>query len=289
MSLTLSKDSKYKLNSGHEIPVIGLGVYLTPQDVASKIVYKALEDGYRHIDSAIAYKNESEVVEGIAKFLKDHPEVKRSEIYYTTKINAPNQGYEQATKTINESLEKAAAIDYIDLFLIHAPNTNKELRLGTWKALQEFADKGKVKSIGVSNYGKHHIEEIYNWDGFKIAPSINQIELNPWLTRKDLVDYLKSKDILPEAYSPLTRGKRLDDPELQKLAEKYNKTTAQVLVRWSLDQGYITLPKTVNEERLLQNLELLDFKISEEDLKALTHDDEYYVTNPSWDPVTYQG
>ncbi|ODV95886.1 hypothetical protein PACTADRAFT_49326 [Pachysolen tannophilus NRRL Y-2460] len=285
----LTAASTYKLASGFQIPVIGFGVYLTPQDVAQNVIYKALEIGYRHFDTAQYYNNEQEVVDGISSYLKDHPNLKRSDIFYTTKVDTPNQGYEKTKISLEQSLLKAKALKYIDLVLVHAPLTNKEKRLGTYKALQEYVETGKIRSIGVSNYGISHIEELYNWEGFKIPISANQIELNPWLTRKELVEYCRSKNIAVEAFSPLTRGKRIDDPELTALAKKYNKTPAQILLRWSLDSGFITLPKTVTEKRMVENLDIFDFELEKEDFKSLTHDDQYWISAPHWDPVTYEG
>lgn len=222
---SVQKDSLYTLNNGKKIPVSGFGLYLTPPGEASQITYEALKAGYRHIDSAQGYNNEAEGAEGIAKFLKENPEVKRSDVFFTTKIKNGSHGYEESTKVIKESLAKVAPyIDYIDLFLIHSPISDKEKRLGTWKALQEAVDSGKVKSIGVSNYGTPNLDELYAWDGLKYKPVVNQVELHPWLPRKDLQEYGKKYDYLLEAYSPLTQAKKLDDPELVAIAKKHGFT-----------------------------------------------------------------
>lgn len=285
-----------KLSSGHTIPSIGLGVYQTPPEQTAAIVKTALGLGYRHVDSAQFYHNERGTSEGILQFLEESKgAVKRSDIFYTTKIADPNHGYEPAKQSIAKSLEKLQGdgrdpnrtLGYIDLVLIHSPLTNKEKRLGTWKALQEAVAEGTIKSIGVSNYNTHHIDEILQWDGLKVKPAVNQIELHPWLQRIDLVKYSRGNGIALEAYSPLARGQKLDDPQLQAYAKKYNKTPAQILIRWSLQSGFITLPKSVREDRLKSNFDVLDFELSKEDFENLGDKTAYVVT--AWDPTTYTG
>ncbi|KAK9455665.1 NADP-dependent oxidoreductase domain-containing protein [Dipodascopsis uninucleata] len=278
-----------KLSSGYSIPVVGLGVYLTPQNEARKIVYDALKVGYRHIDSAQYYENEQEVGEAIVNWINEDLANKREDVFYTTKVAAGTLGYDSVRASVKKSLELVKDLGYIDLMLIHAPFGTKQQRLESWKALQEFVEEGVIRSIGVSNYGNHHLKELLEWDGLKIKPVVNQVEINPWLCRKELVDYNTANGILIEAYSPLTRGMRLNDSELKALAKKYGKTTSQILLRWSLQKGYIVLPKTISPSRLEPNLEVFDFELSPEDEKSLTHEDQYYVTMPEWDPVTYKG
>ncbi|WLF79505.1 hypothetical protein PVL30_003260 [Lodderomyces elongisporus] len=167
-AIQLTKESKYKLNNGLYIPVAGFGTYLIDNKKTSDLVYQALKDGYRHIDTAIVYKNQGEAAQGVAKFLKDYPDVKREDIWFTTKIGNNNQGYEETKKAVELiSQEVKQYIDYVDLILIHSPKTSKEKRLGTYKALQEFVanpnnDTLNVHSIGVSNYGVDHLEELFN-------------------------------------------------------------------------------------------------------------------------------
>lgn len=274
------------LNNGVKIPSFGLGVYLVENDFASADVYNALNIGYRLIDSAQIYKNEKSTADGIDKWLKEDPiNNKREDVFYTTKIADANHGYEKATKSLNESLEKAAPLGYIDLVLIHSPQSDKERRLGTWKALQEFVEAGKIKSIGVSNYGIHHIKELLEWEGLKIKPVVNQVEINPWLMRKEIVAYCRENKIEVEAYSPLTRGHRFGEPILVKLAKKYNKDPAQILIRWSLQNGFIVLAKTIKLERLKSNFNVFDFQLSEDDVNELSHPDSY--DHYCWDPVKY--
>lgn len=273
-----------KLSSGASIPQLGLGVFLTEASAAATAVFTALEAGYRHIDSAAFYRNEAEVGEGIAKFLKAHPEVSRSDIFYTTKVWEADHGYEKTKAAIKENLAQVPQLEYIDLLLIHSPNApSPETRLGTWKAMQEAVEEGKVKSIGVSNYNIKHIQELLNWDGLKIKPAVDQVEIHPWLQRVELVKFLKDNGIAVEAYSPLTRGRKLDDPQLVKMAEKYGKTPAQVLIRWSLQKGFISIPKSVQKPRIEENFNVFDFELSKEDVEGLGDPTAYVVT--AWDPT----
>ncbi|KAF5101961.1 hypothetical protein D0Z00_000616 [Geotrichum galactomycetum] len=290
-------NSTFKLNSGYEIPRVGLGFYLTSASDASGAVVSALESGYRHIDSAKFYENERDAVEGILRFLETPGNtVKREDIFYTTKIWNDDHGYEQTTAAIAEALDKLSGdskpeqkdrnLAYIDLVLIHSPYSNREKRLGSWKALQEAVKAGKIKSIGVSNYGIPHLEELLNWEGLEVKPAINQIELHPWLQRTELVEYLRKHDIVPEAYTPLTRGQKLNDPQLLEFAKRYNKSPAQILIKWSLQAGFVTLPKSVNPDRIKANIDIDDFELTPEDFDKLG--DKTSVANSSgWDPTTY--
>lgn len=278
---------EYKtLNSGNKIPTIGLGCYQTPPNVAQGIVLNALRTGYRHIDSAQCYGNEHEVCEGIAQWIAEDPtKNKREDVFYTTKIYDDNHGYELTKKAVGVSLNKAKDIGYIDMVLMHSPQSNTEKRHGSWKALQEAAASGLVKNIGVSNYGIPHLEELLAFSDTTIKPAVNQVELHPWLTRTELVKYCKDHGIAVEAYSPLVRGKKFDDELLKSLAEKYNKNPAQILINWSLRHGYVPLPKTVHPGRLLPNLQAADFKLSEEDVSLLDAKNEDLHT--CWDPTVY--
>lgn len=276
----------HTLNSGNKIPSIGLGVYLTPVDIARKVVREGLNVGYKHVDSAQLYKNEHEACEAIADWIKSDPKNhKREDIFYTTKIFDDNHGYELTKKAVEVSLERAKDIGYIDMVLMHSPQSNYEKRHGSWMALQEAVASGKVKNIGISNYGVKHIKELLAYPDLEIKPAVNQIELHPWLCRKELVEYCKSEGIAIEAYSPLVKGRKFDDELLLKLADKYSKTPAQILINWSLCKGFIALPKTITESRLLPNLEAGDFELSEEDIKKLDDKDEYLTTG--WDPTVY--
>lgn len=275
-SIQITKQSKYRLNNGHQIPVIAFGCYLLPKEKTQELVYTALKDGYRHIDCAYAYKNEREAAQGIAQFLKENKSVSRQDIWFTTKITNSHHGYEETKKAVQETSDHVKEfIEYVDLFLIHSPKTNKEKRLGTWKALQEFvADPTNpvlnVKSIGVSNYGISHIEELLNWDGLLVKPVVDQLELHPWLPQLKLREYLVEHDILVEAYSPLTHGKKLDDKDLLAMEAKFKIPKHEILLNWSFLQGFIVLVKSENPKRSKQNLDILpDGKVDE--LDQTTH------------------
>lgn len=288
------------LSSGYSIPQIGLGVYLTGSDVASTVVKQGLEVGYRHIDSAAIYGNEAEAAEGILAFLEENPEVKRADVFFTTKIWEADFGYKKTKAAIERSLERVQGLGYVDLLLMHTPRVNppasatsveaaafrRETRLGTWRAFQEAVAAGTVKSIGVSNFGEHHIRELLEWDGLKVKPAVNQIELHPWFQHAALVDYCRAQDIFPEAYSPLTHGQRLTAPldaTLAALAAKHRKSPAQILIRWSTQKQFVTLPKSVHINRLRENFEVWDFELSEEEVDSLG--DKYLYGKTVWDPT----
>ncbi len=288
--MSFTKTSTKTQSSGFSIPAVGFGVYETNPEETTTIVYEALKAGYRHIDTAQYYENEKESVAGILKWISEDPtNNKRSDIFYTTKLIVTSLEYEKAKVKIAESIELAKGIEYIDLFLIHAPWGDKAQRLGAYKALQESVEAGKVKSIGVSNYGIHHLEELLKWDGLKIKPTINQMELTPWIQRNDLVKYSKEKNILLEAYSPLTRGKKFNDPKLVEISKKYNKSPAQILIRWSLEKGFITLPKTATVSRLAENLDVFDFQLTKFEIDTLGDPEAHEVTvwDPSANPLEY--
>ncbi|KAK7205580.1 NADP-dependent oxidoreductase domain-containing protein [Myxozyma melibiosi] len=278
MSASLSLSSTIKLSSGHAIPVIGFGVY----HGNGEAVAHALRAGYRLIDTADFYNNEGDCGKAVRDFMAETG-TPRSAIFYTTKLWNNNHGYTLTAKAIDEAIARAG-IDYIDLYLIHSPLTSSELRLGSWKAMQDAVDAGKIKSIGVSNYGVHHLEELFTWDGFRIPPAVNQVELHPWLARKDLVDYCRSKGILMEAYCPVTRGVRFGEPAVVELAAKHGVTPAQVLIRWSMQMGFVPLPKSNHEERIKVNLDVFGFDLDEDDMHKL--DTGKYEPVAAWDPVT---
>lgn len=231
--------STYRLPSGYEIPVLGYGVYQTPADIASEVVQHALKVGYRHVDSAVAYRNEAASAEGMKK-----SGIPREQLFFTTKIPPKDMTYENSKKHIENTLQ-VTGFDYVDLYLLHSPYGGKENRIGAWKALVESVEAGKIRSIGVSNYGVHHLDELEQYikstdekegKGKGGVLSVNQVELHPWLARKDIVDWCEKRGVILEAYCPLVRATKADDPVLVPLAKKYGKTTAQVLLRWSLQK-----------------------------------------------------
>ena len=245
MSPNLTINSKYHLPSGYDIPVLGYGVYLTPVGKAKTVVEYAFQTGYRHVDSAAVYKNEAEAAQGMLA-----SGVPRDQMFFTSKIPPGQISYEGAKRNVEQSLKHinpsgAKGLGYIDLMLLHAPFGGTEARLGAWKALVEAVEEGKIRSIGVSNYGVKHLDELEQWikkteaskgKGKGGVLSINQIELHPWLTHPDIVDWCEKRGVLLEAYSPLARAKRLNEPVLHEIGKQYSKSPAQVLIRWSLQK-----------------------------------------------------
>jgi diketogulonate reductase-like aldo/keto reductase len=258
----------YKLSNGVEIPCIGFGTWQTPNgDVAVSSVLSALQAGYRHIDTAQGYGNEESVGAAIKKSGID-----RKEIFITSKLNNSEHGYQKTLDAFEETMKKLD-MDYIDLFLIHWPNPIafrnhwQEANAGTWKAFEELYNAGRIRSIGISNFHPHHIEELMKTA--TIAPMVNQIRLCPGDTQDEVVDYCRSRNILLEAYSPLGVGKIFDVPEMQMLAEKYEKSIAQICIRWSLQRGYLPLPKSVTPARIKENAEVFDFELSADDVQLI--------------------
>lgn len=274
-----------KLVTGGNIPVIGFGVYLIPISETARAVKQALEIGYRLIDSAACYSNEQQCGDGIVQFLAENPQFKRSDIFYTSKIWETDYGYETAKAAIDDSLEEVEELGYIDLYLIHSTHGGKQTRLDTYKALQEAVADGKIKHIGVSNWGVKHLKELLEWPGLKVLPAVNQIEYSPWLQHTDIMDFCKEHNIVVEAFSPLTVGQMLTEPTVTALAKKHNKTPAQILLRWSIQTGAIPLPKTVRQARMKENIDIFDFELSKQETEDLGDKNAYYLTVPVWDPT----
>ncbi|KAF9416476.1 hypothetical protein BGZ94_010204 [Podila epigama] len=269
------------LSNARQIPLLGLGVYaIEPGKPTEDAILWALQAGYRHIDTATYYNNEASVGNAIRK-----SGIPRDQIFLTTKLYDDDQGFDKALEACELSLEKLG-LDYIDLYLIHSPLPGAELRNESWNALQKLVAQGKVKSIGkflcVSNYGVHHLKELLGSNP-TIRPVVNQIELTPWNTQKDIVSFCESQHIAVEAYSPLATGLKLQDPTLLKIAAKYSKSPAQVLIRWSLQKGFIVIPKSANKERIEQNADVFDFDLADGDMDTLDALDEHFCTG--WDPT----
>ncbi|MFI5406070.1 MAG: aldo/keto reductase [Nitrososphaerales archaeon] len=258
MSVTLN--STAKLNNGIQIPRLGLGVYqIPPGNSTVKAVKYALEIGYKHFDTAMIYGNES----GVGKALRES-NVKREDIFITTKVWNSNQGHDSTLKAFEFSL-KRLGLSYVDLYLIHWPVQEKIIE--TWKAMIKLLNSGKVKAIGVSNYSIEELKETIN--SSDIVPAINQVEYHPFLYQKDLLRFCKNNGIQLEAYSPLTRGQRLNDPNIVRIAKAYDKTPAQILVRWSLQHDLVVIPKSSHGERILENSQVFDFHINQKDMEIL--------------------
>lgn len=267
-----------------DFPVIHFGVYKIPREETAQAVERALEVGYRGIDTARAYGNEKEAVDGIVSFLKKHPEIKREEIWYTTKVAQGEFGYDAAKAAIKDSAAIASPLGYLDLILMHSSHGGPERRADTWRAFEEIKFETKlVREIGVSNWGVPHLEALRSAE--KTQPYLNQIELNPWLQHRDIVEYCKSVGIIVEAWSPLTRGLRLDDPELKALSEKYHKSPAQILIKWSLQCGFYPVPKSADPKRIADNFDVFNWELSKEDFNELGNPNDYYLSTPQWDPT----
>lgn len=258
----------YTLNNGIKIPIVGFGTWQTPDgQVAYDSVLAALKAGYRHIDTAAAYGNE----ESVGKAIADSG-VAREDLFVTTKLWNADHGYDAAKKALDTSLAKLG-LDYVDLYLIHWPNPAamrdnwEQLNADTWRAMEEAYTARKARAIGVSNFRPKHLDALLKTA--KVVPAVNQIFLNPSDMEDEVVAYNRKHDILSEAYSPLGTGKIFSIPELKTLADKYDKSVAQVVLRWSLQHGFLPLPKSVHADRIEQNTELFDFELSDDDMKVI--------------------
>ncbi|KAL7279162.1 hypothetical protein ACG7TL_007002 [Trametes sanguinea] len=276
--MTLTAQSKLKLRDGNEIPIMGFGTYEMEGKEAYNAVRWALEAGYRHIDSAEWYYNEAECGRAIKDFCAATG-TPREEIFFTTKLKN-NSGFAAAKASVRRSL-KECGLDYIDLYLLHSPLGGPQMRHESWKAAMEAKAEGLVRSIGVSNYGVRHLQEMV--DASVELPVINQIDLHPFMTRPDVVAFCKKYDIALEAWAPLVRGLRFRHPAIVALAKKYSKDPAHILLRYSLQKGYIPLPKSSTKSRIQSNLQVYDFELTDEEIEKLDSLDEYLVTD--WDPT----
>lgn len=248
------------LANGVEMPYLGLGVYLAKEgnEVINACRY-ALDAGYRHIDTASLYENEKGV--GLAVKQSGIP---RNEIFITTKVWNSDQGYESTLRAFDHSLKKLDS-GYIDLYLVHWPVKGKYKE--TWRALEKIYKDGKVKAIGVSNFLKHQLEDLLT--SVDIAPMVNQVEFHPYAVQQDLIDFCHARNIRFEAWSPLMQGKIFEIDTLKKIASKYNRSVAQIVLRWDLQKGVITIPKSVRQEIIISNSQLFDFELSAEDMKTI--------------------
>ena len=251
----------FKLNDGNIIPELGFGVFMIPSDGSTyEAVLKALKAGYRHIDTAAAYFNEEEA----GRAVRDSG-IPREEIFVTSKLWLQDYGYENAKKGIETSLKKLG-LDYMDLYLLHQPYFDT---VGAWKALVEAQKEGKIKSIGVSNMTPKIFKEFIS--KVDIMPSINQVECNPYFQQKESRDVLKSYGVRLEAWYPFGHGNKelMNDKVLVSIAEKYNKSVPQVILRWHIQEGIVALPKSLNEEHIKANLNVFDFNLSDDDMAQI--------------------
>lgn len=248
------------LNNGVEMPLLGLGVYAPRQNnEVQQAVEDALEVGCRLIDTAAVYGNEREV----AAALKASG-LPKDEVFITTKVWNDDQGYDRTLRAFDRSLERLQ-LDVVDLYLIHWPV--REHRTETWRALERLYADGRTRAIGVSNYYVPHLNELF--ETATVTPAVNQFEFSPYCYVPEVLDYCRAKGIQAEGYAPLVRGQKQDDPRLMAIAERYGKSTYQVLVRWSLQHGVVTIPKSVNKERIRDNFDVFDFELSAADFAQL--------------------
>lgn len=266
---------KIKLNNGVEIPQLGLGVYQTAVGEETENAVKwALKAGYRHIDAAKIYNNEKSVGKAILE-----SGVERKEIFITTKLWNEDIRQGRTKEAFYESLE-ALQLDYVDLYLIHWPVEGLE---DAWVEMEKLYDAGKIKAIGVSNFHKHHLEQLENVAS--ITPAVNQIESHPMLNNQELIDYCKGKGIQVEVWSPLggTGGNLLKNETLNRIASKYGKIPAQIVIRWDIQRDVIVIPKSVHENRIISNMEVFDFELSLEDMKLINEMNENHRVGPDPD------
>lgn len=265
------------LKNGIKMPILGFGVYkIQDGDEGAQIIRNAVETGYRHIDTAAYYGNEKSVAEGIKR-----SGLPRGEIFITSKVWNDDHGYDKTMRAFESTL-KNLNTDYLDLYLIHWPSgRNGE----TWHALEQIYRDKRAKAIGVSNFNPEHIEQIL--EDAEFVPMVNQIEFHPLLQQSKVREYCKARDITVEAWSPLMRGRLSENPLLLELAKKHGKTVSQIILRWEIQQSVVTIPKTVRIERMRENADIFNFKLSADEMKRIAGLNENVRTGP--DPVDMAG
>lgn len=268
MQKLTSLTSDLKLSNGVTIPGLGYGTYQTPPEDAYRAVTDALAVGYRHIDTAALYGNES----GVGQAVKDSG-LKREEVFITSKLWNTERGYDKAMAAFEKTLAELGT-DYLDLYLIHWPANEKQfgqeaaaLNLDTWRAFEDLYKAGKIKAIGVSNFMPNHLEALLAQA--EIKPMVNQIEVHPGWPQTEAIRYCQRNDILVEAWAPLGEAAALSNPVLAKIAAKYDHTPAQVCLRWEIQQGILPLPKSVHKERMAENTKLFDFELTEDEMDII--------------------
>jgi methylglyoxal/glyoxal reductase len=273
--VTLSLGSRIQLNNGRQLPVLGLGVWQAgtgPRVV--RAVKTALETGYRLIDTAKLYGNEAEVGEAV----RSGP-VPREQVFVTTKLWNDDHGRAKAKRAFEASLHRLG-LDYLDLYLVHWPGAGE--RIETWKALVEIAREGRCRSIGVSNFTIEHLEELAR--ASDVVPAVNQVELHPFLYQRDLIDYCQHRGIQVQAYSPLARANYLDEPTVKAVGQSHRRSSAQVMLRWSLQHGLSAIPKSTDPGRIRENASIFDFELSEGEMARL--DALSSGARVAWDPTS---
>ena len=262
------------LNNGISMPLLGLGVYDMYQSEAEDAVLTALETGYRLIDTASMYNNEREIGNAVLK-----SGLSRKDLFITTKVNNADQGYDSTLKAFDASCKKLQ-MDYVDLYLVHWPIKGK--RKDTWKALETLYTNKQVRAIGVANYLLPFLKELETYAN--IVPAVNQVEFSPYLFLEDLLLYCRQHTIQLQSYTPLVRGKKMNDPKLLQLAARYNKTPAQIILRWNIELNVSAIPKSATPSRIKENFGIFDFEMSKEDMAFMkTFNEDLRVVD---DPMT---
>lgn len=252
------------LHDGRSMPVLGLGVYEIEENVADT-VFKAIELGYRSIDTAAMYGNEAGVGEAVRRAVSLGI-AKREELFITTKVWKCDLGYDQTLAAFDRSMEQLG-LDDVDLYLIHWPGSDRQ-NVETWQALERIRAEGRAKSIGVSNFEPEHLTLIM--DQCERKPVVNQVEFNPGRTRRQLHAFCKEHDIQLVAWGPLGKGKFVGHPQLEQIGQKYGKTAAQVILRWDIQSGVVTIPKSSREARMRENADIFDFMLTEEEMALIS-------------------
>jgi len=250
-----------RLNDGHVLPQLGLGVWQIPDDVVADVVLVALSLGYRLIDTATIYRNERGVGEGIRR-----SGLPRESLYITTKVWNDSHGYDATLRAFDRSLRELG-VDYIDLYLMHWPVPSRNLYVDSWRAMAQLVEDGRIRSIGVSNFNPPHLQRLLDETG--IRPTVNQIELHPGFQQRMVVAFNTRHDIITESWSPLGQGKTLEHPVIEAIARKHGRAPAQVVLRWHLEKGCIVIPKTVRAARLKENLAIFGFSLDAADHVAI--------------------
>ncbi|MEK3863325.1 aldo/keto reductase [Paenibacillus sp. FSL H7-0716] len=252
------------LHNGVNMPWLGLGVFKVEEGAELiQAIKSAIKHGYRSIDTAAIYENETGVGQAIQEALQEN-NLSREELFVTSKVWTADMGYEETIAAYETSLAKLG-LEYLDLYLIHWPVKGKYKE--SWRALETLYKEGRVKAIGVSNFQIHHLEDVLK--DTEIKPMVNQVELHPYLNQQELLDFCKEQGIQLEAWSPLMQGQLFDQPVLKKIAAKHGKSVAQVIVRWDLQRGIITIPKSTKEHRIIENVDVFDFNLSDEDMTLI--------------------
>ncbi|MFJ6749388.1 aldo/keto reductase [Streptomyces sp. NPDC091266] len=264
------------LSSGATIPQLGFGVFQVEDDKTTAAVSTALEAGYRSIDTAAIYGNES----GVGRALAESA-IPRAELFLTTKLWNADQGYDSTLAAFDTSLAKLG-LDYVDMYLIHWPTPARDLYLDTWRAIEKLQADGRVRTVGVSNFQPDHLRRLLEHSA--VTPAVNQVELHPYLQQAPLRAFHAEHGIATEAWSPLAQGALLEDATITSIARKHGKSPAQVVLRWHLQLGNIVIPKSVTPERIRANIEVFDFVLSAEDMDAVAGLDRGTRTGP--DPDT---